>query len=157
MDAFCEAVPEVDLLVSNAGLPSIATRSPTPGTTTGRQGGRPTPSIRAQTSALLPKLTASGRDHIINLLSTVACQEVSPGLVETEFSVVRFDGDDDRARKCYERLDPLTGDDIADVIARVASRPPMSTSTQVIVKPIAQADIRVVHRRTALDDGRGGL
>jgi len=77
----------------------------------------------------------------------IRVSEVSPGLVETEFAVVRFDGDTDRAAKFYEGLDPLTGEDIADVIAWVATRPPNVNIDQVIVKPIAQADIRVVHRR----------
>lgn len=77
----------------------------------------------------------------------VRVSEVAPGLVETEFSVVRFDGDRERAKKPYEGMTPLSAEDIADVISWVASRPPHVNIDEVIVQPIAQA--------TATDIARG--
>ncbi len=64
---------------------------------------------------------------------------VAPGLVETEFSVVRFKGDQDRAENVYRGLQPLTGRDVADVIAYVASTPAHVTINDIVVMPTAQA------------------
>lgn len=65
--------------------------------------------------------------------------EIQPGLVETEFSLVRFDGDRDKAAKPYEGLTPLTGDDIADCIAWAVTRPPHVNIDEMVVRPLAQA------------------
>lgn len=73
--------------------------------------------------------------------------EVLPGLVETEFSIVRFGGDEERARKVYEGLDALTADDIADCIAWAATRPSRVNVDSIVVKPRDQARATVVHRR----------
>ena len=72
--------------------------------------------------------------------------EIAPGLVETEFSVVRFDGDDEQAKKVYSGLQPLTADDIADCIAWAATRPPHVNIDEIVVRPRAQATARDVHR-----------
>ncbi len=71
---------------------------------------------------------------------------VAPGLVETEFSVVRFKGDQDRADNVYKGMQPLTGKDIADVIAYVASTPPHVTINDIVVMPTAQAASTQVFR-----------
>ena len=76
----------------------------------------------------------------------VRVSEIDPGLVETEFSMVRFDGDRDRADAVYQGLTPLTADDIADVIAFVATRPSHVDIDQVVVRPRAQARVWLVHR-----------
>ena len=76
----------------------------------------------------------------------VRVTEVDPGLVETEFSLVRFDGDQDRADAVYRGLQPLTADDIADVIAFAATRPSHVDIDQVVVRPRAQARVWLVHR-----------
>jgi NADP-dependent 3-hydroxy acid dehydrogenase YdfG len=65
--------------------------------------------------------------------------EIQPGLVETEFSLVRFDGDRDKAAKPYEGLTPLTGDDIADCIAWAVTRPAHVNIDELVVRPVAQA------------------
>jgi NADP-dependent 3-hydroxy acid dehydrogenase YdfG len=65
--------------------------------------------------------------------------EIQPGLVETEFSLVRFDGDKDKAAKPYEGLTPLTGDDIADCIAWAVTRPAHVNIDELVVRPVAQA------------------
>ena len=70
----------------------------------------------------------------------VRLTEIAPGAVETEFSVVRFDGDTERAAKVYEGIDPLVAQDIAEIVAFAASRPPHVNLDQIIVKPRDQAD-----------------
>ncbi|MEA2453052.1 MAG: hypothetical protein QOG04_1762 [Actinomycetota bacterium] len=72
--------------------------------------------------------------------------QVNPGLVETEFSIVRFDGDKEKAKKPYEGLDPLTAEDIADCIAWVVTRPPHVNIDEIVVRPIAQATSMMIHR-----------
>jgi NADP-dependent 3-hydroxy acid dehydrogenase YdfG len=76
----------------------------------------------------------------------VRLTEVAPGLVETEFSVVRFDGDQDRADELYRGLTPLTADDVADVIAFAATRPSHVNIDQIVLKPRAQATAMRAHR-----------
>ena len=72
--------------------------------------------------------------------------EVSPGLVETEFSMVRFDGDTDKAAKVYEGFKPLTGDDVADCIAWAVTRPRHMDVDEIVVRPVAQATATMVSR-----------
>lgn len=72
--------------------------------------------------------------------------EVSPGLVETEFSMVRFDGDPDKAAKVYEGFKPLTGDDVADCIAWAVTRPRHVDVDEIVVRPVAQATATMVAR-----------
>jgi len=74
---------------------------------------------------------------------------IDPGLAETEFSVVRFKGDEARAKKVYEGMDPLTAEDIAETLIWCASRPPHVCIDEVLIKPVAQAAIHKVHRRPA--------
>ncbi|NUS95644.1 MAG: SDR family NAD(P)-dependent oxidoreductase [Nocardia sp.] len=70
----------------------------------------------------------------------VRLTEIAPGAVETEFSLVRFDGDADRAAAVYQGIDPLVAQDIAEIVAFAASRPPHVNLDQIIVKPRDQAD-----------------
>lgn len=72
--------------------------------------------------------------------------EILPGLVETEFSLVRFEGDADRADGVYRGLTPLTADDVADVIAFAATRPSHVNLDQIVLKPRAQASATRAHR-----------
>ncbi|MDC0836001.1 Short chain dehydrogenase [Geitlerinema sp. FC II] len=83
-----------------------------------------------------------------DLLGTsVRVSEVDPGLVETEFSDVRFHGDTERAKKVYENLTPLTPDDIADIVLFCASRPLHVNISEVLVVPTEQATATQVVRR----------
>ena len=79
----------------------------------------------------------------------VRVSTIDPGFAETEFSIVRFNGDTDRARKVYEGMQPLTAEDIAETIVWVASRPGHVNIDELIIKPTDQAAIHKVHRRTA--------
>jgi NADP-dependent 3-hydroxy acid dehydrogenase YdfG len=74
---------------------------------------------------------------------------VDPGLAETEFSVVRFKGDQERAKKVYEGITPLTAEDVADALVWAASRPPHVCIDEMIIKCTDQAAIHKVHRRPA--------
>ncbi len=71
---------------------------------------------------------------------------INPGLVETEFSKVRFKNDDERANNAYKGLNPLTPEDIADIIAFVLTRPYHVNIADLIVFPTAQASSTVVNR-----------
>jgi NADP-dependent 3-hydroxy acid dehydrogenase YdfG len=78
----------------------------------------------------------------------VRVSEIDPGMVETEFSIVRFDGDEEQAAKVYAGMTPLTADDIADCIAWVATRPSHVDIDQLVVRPRDQARATMVHRTT---------
>ncbi|MEY2478773.1 MAG: hypothetical protein QOG87_4088 [Actinomycetota bacterium] len=77
----------------------------------------------------------------------VRVSEVDPGAVETEFSVVRFGGDEARAAKVYEGMTPLVADDVADCIAFVVTRPSHVNIDQLVVKPRDQATAMRVSRK----------
>ncbi len=78
--------------------------------------------------------------------SGVKVTSINPGLVETEFSLVRFKGDATRASTVYQGLSPLTGNDIADIILYVLSAPPHVVLADITVFPTAQASATVVKR-----------
>jgi NADP-dependent 3-hydroxy acid dehydrogenase YdfG len=84
------------------------------------------------------------RDELLG--QPVRVTEVDPGMVETEFSLVRFDGDADRAAEVYQGVDALTADDVADCIVWAATRPSHVNIDQIVVKPRDQASARRVHR-----------
>lgn len=71
---------------------------------------------------------------------------VDPGLVETEFSAVRFRGDVGRAKAVYAGLTPLSGDDVAEAVVFAASRPPHVQCAEILLLPTNQASPTVVHR-----------
>lgn len=82
-----------------------------------------------------------------DLLGTpVRVTEIEPGLVETEFSLVRFHGDWDRANKVYQDLTPLTAEDIADVVFFCATRPAHVNISELLIVPTDQANATLVHR-----------
>ncbi|HEY0154624.1 MAG TPA: SDR family oxidoreductase [Longimicrobium sp.] len=84
----------------------------------------------------------------MDLLGTgVRVSTVDPGMVETEFSVNRFRGDEERARRVYAGMTPLTPDDIADAVLWCATRPPHVNIDEIILKPTDQASATQVHRR----------
>lgn len=77
----------------------------------------------------------------------VRLTEIAPGMVDTEFSLVRFDGDRQRADAVYDGLTPLTAADIAEVIGFVASRPPHVDLDQIVIRPRDQASATRASRR----------
>ncbi len=78
----------------------------------------------------------------------IRVSEVAPGLVETEFSLVRFEGDEQLAAKPYEGLTPLSAADVGELIAFVVTRPPHVDVDYVSIKPTAQATATTTHRET---------
>ena len=72
---------------------------------------------------------------------------IDPGLAETEFSNVRFKGDKKKADEVYAGMNPLTAEDIAEIIVWVASRPPHVNIDEILVKPTDQAEMGKVFRR----------
>jgi NADP-dependent 3-hydroxy acid dehydrogenase YdfG len=72
--------------------------------------------------------------------------EILPGMVETDFSVNRFDGDADKAAAVYRGLTPLTADDVADVIVFAVTRPPHVNLDQIVLKPRDQYSASRAHR-----------
>lgn len=74
---------------------------------------------------------------------------IAPGLVETEFSIVRFHGNVERAKQTYANIQPLTADDIAEVIFWCATRPPHVNISDVVITPAAQANAYLVNRRNS--------
>jgi NADP-dependent 3-hydroxy acid dehydrogenase YdfG len=77
----------------------------------------------------------------------VRVSEIDPGMTETEFSLVRFDGDAGRADAVYEGVIPLVAEDVAECIAFIAERPSHVDIDQLVVRPRDQARAGVVHRR----------
>ena len=73
--------------------------------------------------------------------------DVAPGLVETEFSLVRFAGDAERAQAVYKGMEPLTAEDVADCIAWIATRPSRVNIDEIVIRPRDQATATMVHRR----------
>jgi NADP-dependent 3-hydroxy acid dehydrogenase YdfG len=78
--------------------------------------------------------------------ANVRVVNIDPGMVETEFSEVRFHGDRDRARAVYHGLTPLSGRDVADVILFAITRPQHVTLHDIQIMPTAQAAATLVHR-----------
>ena len=79
--------------------------------------------------------------------TAVRVTNIKPGLVETNFSNVRFHGDDKRAEKVYQGITPLTGDDIADVVVYAASAPKHVQIAEVLVLATHQANGSVIYRK----------
>ncbi len=84
----------------------------------------------------------------VDLLGTpIRVSTVSPGLVETEFSQVRYHGDKERAAKTYRGLTPLSAEDIAEVVSFCVTRPSHVNINEVTLMPVDQATSTLVHRR----------
>ena len=76
----------------------------------------------------------------------VRVTSVDPGMVETDFSLVRFHGDNERAAKVYKGVKPLTPEDVAEVIVWAASRPAHVNIARVLLTPVQQANSILFHR-----------
>ena len=108
----------------------------------------PNGNVYCATKAAVNALTNTMR---LDLHGTgIRVSTVDPGLVETEFSVVRFHGDKTRADKTYEGMTPLTPDDIADAVIYCATRPLHVNIQQIILTPTDQASTTMVYRKKEL-------
>ena len=105
----------------------------------------PCGNVYSSTKAAVRVLSESLR---IDLLGTrVHVSTVSPGLVETEFSQVRYHGDKERAGKVYRGLTPLRAEDVAEVIQFCLTRPERVNVSEVLITPIDQVTSTLLHRR----------
>ena len=77
----------------------------------------------------------------------VRLTEIAPGAVQTEFSLVRFGGDEQRAEAVYRGINPLIAEDVAEVIGFVASRPPHVNLDQIVMRPRDQASASRFNRQ----------
>jgi serine 3-dehydrogenase len=91
----------------------------------------PNGNVYCATKFAVDAITRGTRMDVLG--SGVRVSSVDPGLVETEFSLVRFKGDADRAKTVYEGIQPLTPEDVAETVLFVATRPPHVNVAQVIV------------------------
>ena len=176
-----EALPEVSVLVNNAGgalgLEPVAEADEE----NWRQMYETNVlGVMRVTKALLPALERSGDGHVVVIGSVAGVEvypggagytaakhaanavartlrlellgkpirvsEVAPGMVETEFSLTRFGGDEAKASKVYEGTTPLSAEDVADAIAYVVTRPSHVDVDYLSIKPTTQATARDVHR-----------
>ncbi|MFN3940077.1 MAG: SDR family NAD(P)-dependent oxidoreductase, partial [Chitinophagales bacterium] len=76
----------------------------------------------------------------------VKVTNISPGMAETEFSLVRFKGDAEKANNVYKGFEPLTANDVAEIIYFAATRPPHVNIEEITILPTAQSDSRTVIR-----------
>ncbi|MFA6469046.1 MAG: SDR family oxidoreductase [Bacteroidota bacterium] len=80
--------------------------------------------------------------------TAVRITSVDPGLIETEFSIVRFHGDTEKAKNVYKGMTPLSPDDIADALLWAATRPQHVNVSEIILMPTDQSSPTMVHRKT---------
>jgi Short-chain alcohol dehydrogenase of unknown specificity len=110
----------------------------------------PKGNVYCATKAAVNALTHTMR---LDLFGTpIRVSTIDPGLVETEFSIVRFHGDKEHADKTYEGMTPLTPDDIADAVIYCATRPPHVNIQQIVLVPTDQASTTMVHRKKELQE-----
>lgn len=100
--------------------------------------------VYCATKSAVRAITNSLRMELVDTQLRVTT--VDPGLVETEFSIVRFKGDKERARTPYKGIEPLVGKDIAEVIVFAANRPAHVNLNEIIVMPTSQASTTLVSR-----------
>jgi NADP-dependent 3-hydroxy acid dehydrogenase YdfG len=79
----------------------------------------------------------------------VRVTEIAPGMVETEFSLVRFGGDEGAARRVYEGMEPLRAEDVAECIRWAVAQPSHVNVDEIVVRPRAQASATEVHRASS--------
>jgi len=105
----------------------------------------PLGNVYAATKFAVDALTKSIRMDVLD--KNIKVSTVDPGLVETEFSVVRFSGDEEKASNVYNGIVPLTGEDIADAVLFCATRAEHVNINEIILTPLAQASPTMVHRK----------
>jgi len=93
-----------------------------------------------------------GKTMLMDLYEhNIKVSTIQPGLVETEFSLVRFKGDTERARKVYQGYQPLQPSDIAHLILYMLEAPDHVNLSEVVILPKAQAAARLVHKNIVQD------
>ena len=135
------------LYVSRAVIPGMVARNKGTIINIGSIAGHevyPGGNVYCATKFAVDALTRGLRMELVDTPLRVCT--VDPGLVETEFSMVRFRGDETRAKRVYEGLHPLRPEDIADAVLFCATRPPHVQIAEIIMLATAQASTTLVHR-----------
>jgi len=101
--------------------------------------------VYAATKFAVKALSQSTRFDVLD--KGIKVSSVDPGMVETEFSIVRFRGDKERAKKVYTGIKPLSPRDVAETVLFCATRPQNVNINQVIITPLAQASSTQVIRK----------
>jgi 3-hydroxy acid dehydrogenase / malonic semialdehyde reductase len=135
------------LYVTRAVVPGMVVRGRGHVVTLGSMAGElvyPNGAVYCASKAAARAVNDGLREDVLG--TPVRVTSVDPGLVETEFSTVRFHGDQGRAASVYKGITPLTGEDIADVILWAVSRPAHVNIARVSLTSINQANTLLVHR-----------
>ncbi len=106
----------------------------------------PNGNVYCSTKAAVDSLTKSMRMDLVP--QGIKVTAIHPGAVETEFSIVRFKGDEQRAKNVYNGFEPLDPEDIADVIHFAVTRPAHVNINDLLVMPTAQASATIIHRNS---------
>ncbi len=101
--------------------------------------------IYCSTKFAVNALTQGMQMELVDTPVRATC--ISPGMVETDFSEVRFKGDKVKAKKVYKGIDALTGTDIAEIIVFIAGRPRHVNINDIIIMPTNQASAIIVHKK----------
>ncbi|KAJ2081992.1 hypothetical protein H4R24_001908 [Coemansia sp. RSA 988] len=101
-------------------------------------------SIYCATKSAVHSISESLRAEAISI--PIKVTEIKPGMVETEFSVVRYHGDKDKADSVYRGMAPMTADDVAESVVFAASRHPRCVVSEVVLLATGQASANLVHR-----------
>jgi serine 3-dehydrogenase len=137
------------LYVSRAVLPGMAARNRGHVINIGSVAGRDAytgGNVYCATKSAVAMLTRGMRMDLLG--SNIRVTNIEPGLVETEFSKVRFHGDETRAAKIYQGVEPLTPEDIAEAIIWSLTRPAHVNIQDMLILATAQAAATMVHRTT---------
>jgi len=105
----------------------------------------PKGAVYCATKHAVDAITKSLRMDTID--KNILVSTIDPGLVETNFSRVRFDGDEEKAKAVYKGLTPLTGEDVADAVIFCATRPPHVNVAQITLLAAQQATATIVYRK----------
>ncbi|PFH54372.1 hypothetical protein AMATHDRAFT_135446 [Amanita thiersii Skay4041] len=117
------------------------------GSVAGRES-YPGGSIYTATKFAVRAFTGSLLKELVN--TPIRVTEIQPGMVETEFSLVRFRGNAEAAKKVYQGLQPLVAEDIAEEIVWAASRPPHVNIAETLLFPVNQASATINYRTSAM-------
>lgn len=136
------------LYVTRAIVPGMVSRGKGHVVNIGSVAGHqtyPSGNVYCATKAAVKSISEGLKQDLLG--TPIRVSSVDPGLVETEFSVVRFHGDAERADNTYQGMKPLTPDDIADIILFCVTRPVHVNINDVLVMPTDQAGPTLVHRQ----------
>jgi 3-hydroxy acid dehydrogenase / malonic semialdehyde reductase len=135
------------LYVSRAVVPGMVVRGSGHVITLGSMAGEivyPNGAVYCGTKAAARAINDGLREDLLG--TPVRVTSIDPGLVETDFSLVRFHGDAGRAAKVYKGIQPLTAEDVADVILWTVTRPDHVNIARVSLSSVNQANTLLIHR-----------